>query len=119
MARKTAVVPSGYEVQYEAWRLAPAIRIADTIYCSGQLGIAKDGSLPSDPAEQFANAFEAVRAVLEAAGSGLGDIVEMTTFHIGLVAELETFATSRNPGLRRRRSGWRNSDFPVRSSRSR
>ena len=92
----TAVVPSGYEVQYEDWRLAPAIRIGDTIYCSGQLGIGRDGSLPSDPSEQFANAFEAVRAVLEAAGSGLADIVEMTTFHIGLVAELETFTKVRD-----------------------
>lgn len=96
MARMTAVVPSGYEVQYEDWRLAPAIRIGDTIYCSGQLGIGRDGSLPSDPSEQFANAFEAVRAVLEAAGSGLADIVEMTTFHIGLVAELETFTKVRD-----------------------
>jgi enamine deaminase RidA (YjgF/YER057c/UK114 family) len=96
MSKMEAIVPSGFEVQYEGWRLAPAIRVGDILYCSGQLGIGKDGTLPSDPAEQFENAFEAVRAVLEAAGSGLADIVEMTTFHIGLVAELETFTGARN-----------------------
>ena len=96
MGKKKAIVPSGYEVQYDEWRLAPAIRIGDTIYCSGQLGIGKDGRLPSDPDEQFSNAFEAVRSVLEAAGASLADIVEMTTFHIGLVAELETFTKVRH-----------------------
>ena len=26
------VVPTGYEVQYEGWRLAPAVRVGDTLY---------------------------------------------------------------------------------------
>jgi enamine deaminase RidA (YjgF/YER057c/UK114 family) len=95
MPQMQAVIPKGFEVQYEEWGLAPAIRVGDTIYCSGQLGIGSDGSLPSDSETQFANAFDAVKATLEAAGSGLADIVEMTTFHVGLVAELETFARVR------------------------
>ena len=96
MSKMKAVVPDGYEAQYEEWGLAPAIRVGDTVYCSGQLGIGPDGVLPEDAAEQFAHAFEAVRAVLEAAGSGLSDIVEMTTFHVGLIAELETFTAVRD-----------------------
>ena len=90
------VVPEGYEVQYEQWRLAPALRVGETIYCSGQLGIGQDGNLPTDAEAQFVNAFEAVRIVLEAAGSSLADIVEMTSFHVGLVAELETFTRVRD-----------------------
>jgi enamine deaminase RidA (YjgF/YER057c/UK114 family) len=96
MADMKAIVPNGYEAQYEEWGLSPAIRVGDTVYCSGQLGIGQDGKLPAGAAEQFENAFEAVRAVLEAAGASLSDIVEMTTFHVGLLAEMETFTTVRD-----------------------
>lgn len=96
MPEQHVVIPQGQEVQYEEWGLAPAILVGDTVYCSGQLGIGPDGSLPSDAETQFENAFRAVRAVLEAAGSSLADIVEMTTFHVGLVTELETFTRVRS-----------------------
>ena len=96
MPKMKAAVPSGFEVHYDEWHLSPAIRIGDTIYCSGQLGIEKDGTLSSNAEQQFATAFEAIRTVLEEAGSGLDDIVEMTSFHIGLLAEIEAFTTVRD-----------------------
>jgi enamine deaminase RidA (YjgF/YER057c/UK114 family) len=39
MAQMQVAVPEGYEVQHDEWGIAPAVRVADTIYCSGQLGI--------------------------------------------------------------------------------
>ena len=84
------------EVQYEEWGLAPGLRVGDTLYCSGQLGIGSDGEVPKDAETQFTNAFEAVKRVLETAGASFADVVEMTTFHIGLVSELETFAKVRD-----------------------
>jgi enamine deaminase RidA (YjgF/YER057c/UK114 family) len=95
----TTVVPKGYEVQYESWKLAPAVRVGDTLHCSGQLGLGPDGALPADAEAQFENAFRHVAAVLAAAGFEMGDIVELTSFHVGLRAEMETFVRVRDRHL--------------------
>jgi enamine deaminase RidA (YjgF/YER057c/UK114 family) len=94
------VVPKGYEVQIEQWKLAPAVRVGDTLYCSGQLGLGPDGALPADAESQFENAFGHVAAVLAAAGFEMGDIVELTSFHVGLRAELDAFVRVRDRYLR-------------------
>ncbi len=96
MPKREAIIPKGMEVQYDGWGLAPGIRVGDTLYCSGQLGVGADGVVPRDAETQFTNAFEAVKAVLETAGASFANVVEMTTFHVGLVSELETFAKVRN-----------------------
>jgi enamine deaminase RidA (YjgF/YER057c/UK114 family) len=55
------------------------------LYCSGQLGWAGPGkTVPADPKEQFKLAFENVGLVLAAAGADFDDIVEITTFHVGM-----------------------------------
>ncbi len=96
MPKREAIIPKGMEVQYDGWGLAPGIRVGETLYCSGQLGVGADGVVPRDAETQFTNAFEAVKAVLETAGASFANVVEMTTFHVGLVSELETFAKVRN-----------------------
>ena len=92
----TMIVPKGMEVQVEEWKLAPGRRVGDSLYCSGQLGFGADGLLPDDMEAQITNAFEALKAVLEAAGASFADVVEMSSFHVGLQAQLETFARVRD-----------------------
>lgn len=50
------------------------------LYISGQLGVAKDGSVPADFAAQAEQAFRNVIAVLEAAGMGVADIVRINSY---------------------------------------
>jgi len=95
MERET-IVPKGYEVQMEQWGLAPAVRVGETVYCSGQLGIAADGTLPTDPEAQLVHAFEHVAAVLAAAGATFADVVELSSFHVGLAEQLGVFAKVRD-----------------------
>ena len=95
MDRET-IVPKGYEIQLEQWGLAPAVRVGDTVYCSGQLGIGSDGVLPPEPEAQLVQAFEHLTAVLEAAGASFADVVELTSFHVGLVDQLEIFVKVRD-----------------------
>jgi enamine deaminase RidA (YjgF/YER057c/UK114 family) len=95
MDRQT-IVPKGYEVQLEQWGLAPAVRVGDTVYCSGQLGIGPDGTLASDPEVQLSQAFEHLGTVLAAAGATFSDVVELTSFHVGLVDQLEAFTSVRD-----------------------
>ena len=95
MAEREIVIPKGMENQYEEWEIAPGFRVGDTLYCSGQIGFAADGSLPSDPETQFVNAFEQVGAILREAGASFADIVEVSSFHVGLVEHMDVFSKVR------------------------
>lgn len=53
------------------------------VFCSGQLGIDKQGSVPPDCAGQTRVCFDNIRAILEEAGMGLGNIVRINTFVAG------------------------------------
>jgi len=85
------VVPRGQEAYYDNFHFAPAIKDGNRLYCSGVIGVGADGKPPTDPETQFTCAFESVKSVLAAAGVGFADIIEMTTFHVGLQQHLGTF----------------------------
>jgi enamine deaminase RidA (YjgF/YER057c/UK114 family) len=95
-ATRQTIAPPGYEVQVDVWKLAPAVVVGDWFQCSGQLGFAADGSLPADAKTQFDNVFGHVKTLLEAAGFTTSDVVEIASFHVGLQAELGTFAEARD-----------------------
>jgi enamine deaminase RidA (YjgF/YER057c/UK114 family) len=50
------------------------------LYISGQVGVARDGSLPSDLVGQATNCWNNIRANLAAAGMEMGDLVKITVF---------------------------------------
>lgn len=53
---------------------------AEILFCSGQLGVAADGSVPESCAAQAELCFANVEAVLRAAGMTLSDIVRVNAF---------------------------------------
>jgi 2-iminobutanoate/2-iminopropanoate deaminase len=59
-----------------------AVRSGGLLFCSGQVGLdAQSGALvEGDVADQTRQAFQNVRAVLDAAGVGLGAVVKATVF---------------------------------------
>ena len=87
------VIPDGSEATYENFHFAPAYRVGNTVYVSGVIGRGED------PAEQFADAFASLAATLEAAGSSLEQIVEMTTFHVDMSVHLGTFMAARDAAM--------------------
>ncbi|MCU0831053.1 MAG: RidA family protein [Rhizobiaceae bacterium] len=50
------------------------------LFCSGQLGIAADASIPEDAGGQTALCFDNIQAVLASAGMALGDIVRINAY---------------------------------------
>jgi enamine deaminase RidA (YjgF/YER057c/UK114 family) len=92
MDQHEIVVPEGTEFFYERLHFAPAVKDGDRLFCSGVIGLDPDGTAPADPEAQFTRAFEALAAVLTAAGASFGDVVDLTTFHVGLQAHLRAFA---------------------------
>ncbi len=91
MRRSDLVNPASTQAMYDRFHFAAGVRAGELLLCSGQLGIGADGRALADPAGQFAAAFEAVGAVLAEAGLDFGDVVEITTFHVGLRQHLGAF----------------------------
>ena len=53
------------------------------VFCSGQLGIGKDGAVPDGVEAQARLCFRAIAAILEEAGMTLGDLVRVNAFVVG------------------------------------
>lgn len=71
-------------------------RVAGRIlFCSGQIGTEADGSVPPDPSRQYELAFAALGEVLSRHGCGAGDIVDLTSFHLGYPAHMDAFMAAK------------------------
>ena len=55
-----------------------AVRVGDTLYLSGQIGIGADNKLPDTFDAQAKQAMDNVGAALKGAGAGIGDLVKCT-----------------------------------------
>jgi 2-iminobutanoate/2-iminopropanoate deaminase len=53
------------------------------VFCSGQLGIGKDGTIPEGVEPQARLCFQAIAAILGEAGMTLGDVVRINAFVSG------------------------------------
>jgi enamine deaminase RidA (YjgF/YER057c/UK114 family) len=91
MKKSDVVVPKGMEIAYDQFHFAPAVKTGRWLRCSGMLGTDEKFQAVVEPEAQFTRAFENVVAVLAEAGLDLADVVEMTTFHVGLQQHLGTF----------------------------
>lgn len=57
-----------------------AVRVGDTLYMSGAIGIAPDGKLPEGIEAQTKQTMENIGAVLKRAGLGWNDVYKCTAF---------------------------------------
>lgn len=65
---------------------SPAVRSGDLVFCSGQVGLdpATRAIVPGGAAAECRRAMENLRAVLEAAGLGLADVVKTTIYLVDM-----------------------------------
>jgi enamine deaminase RidA (YjgF/YER057c/UK114 family) len=106
MAKRKTIVPDGMENFHDQFHFAPAVRVGKTVYCSGQVGSTPGGTLDPDPAAQISQAFENVRSVLKEAGASLKDVVEMTSFHVGLNEHIGVFMQVKDGFLKKPYPAW-------------
>jgi enamine deaminase RidA (YjgF/YER057c/UK114 family) len=92
---RDVILPEADRRAYEAFHFAPAVRAGNLILCSGQIGTA-GGTVPEQPEEEFRNAWKAVGRVLAEAELGYENIIEYTTFHVGLQQHLQVFMKVRD-----------------------
>ena len=106
MKKSDVVVPKGMEMAYEQFHFAPAVRAGKWLRCAGQLGTNEKFEAIAEPEAQFVQAFENVKTVLTAAGLGFADIVEMTTFHVGLRKHLGAFLAVKDRYMEAPHPAW-------------
>lgn len=61
--------------------VSQAVRVGDSVYLSGQVALGEDGVVGrGDPGAQVAQCFQNLAAVLNAAGSSMADVVQLTCY---------------------------------------
>jgi enamine deaminase RidA (YjgF/YER057c/UK114 family) len=98
--------PKESKFLYDQYHFSQAVRSGELLLCSGQLGTGSDGKIPSDLAEEFRNAWRSVGSVLTAAGVGFADVLEYTSYHVGLHGTVATFMKVRDEFLREPWPAW-------------
>lgn len=94
-----SIVPEGQEALYNQFHFAQAVRSGDFVLCSGQIGSDGSGGVPEAPLDEFRLAWKAVGNVLAAAGLDYNDILEFTTYHVGLNEHLASFMQAKDEVL--------------------
>lgn len=81
MSDREPVIPPGMQAVYDDIHYAPALRVGNTLYISGQIGRDENMQLVEDREAQFVQTFENMNKVLGAAGFSFADVVDVTSFH--------------------------------------
>lgn len=90
-AGRRAVVPASMVSDGPNFGLSAGHVANGLLFVSGQLGIDEDGSFPEEPGEQARIALQRLGIVLEAAGCTYADVVELKTFHVGRLPEVNSW----------------------------
>jgi len=90
------VNPGSAKALYDRFHFSQAVKSSGVLICSGQIGTGPGGAVPADLAEEFRNAWRAVQGVLAEGGASIADVVEYTTFHVGLQKTMPTFMKVRD-----------------------
>lgn len=97
--QRQIIKPAGTEVLYDHYHFAPATRVGDIIWLSGQVGIDANMAPGAGMEAQARLAFEAIGRTLAEAGASMADIVELVTFHRDLRGEMEAFTKVKDEFL--------------------
>ena len=84
----------------------PGLATGGFLFVAGQLGRDDDLRVIEDPRAQFSRAWENVIAILQEAGCGVGDIVDVLTFHVGLREHLPLYREVRDRYMQGHRPPW-------------
>jgi enamine deaminase RidA (YjgF/YER057c/UK114 family) len=103
---KRAVYPDGNRSQANAIKVSPGVVSNGHLFMTGMTGSAADGSMPADPEAQFRAAFDKIGRVLAVEGLTFADVVEMTSYHVGLGAHFDLFNAVRSDYVREPWPAW-------------
>ncbi|WP_055325651.1 RidA family protein [Ralstonia solanacearum] len=76
---------------FKTFNYAPAVAAGGLLFIAGQIGIRADGTVPETVEEQIDLAFRRLGAILQAAGLGFEDLVELVSYHVDVDKQLAAF----------------------------
>ncbi len=82
MPARDTIWPAEPHALYEAHGYSPSVRAGNLVFVSGQAGARADGTPPDDLGEEVSLAFDNLAAILDAAGAGFDDVVDVTMFAV-------------------------------------
>lgn len=88
---KKPIIPNELRAYYDTWHFSPAIESEGFLFISGCTGTRLDGSISDDIEEQVRQAFETMEKSLIEAGLSFPDVIDMTTYHVGLRNHIKKF----------------------------
>ncbi len=88
-SRRGAVVPASWNQFYEATGIPAAVRSGEVLRLTGHTGDRADGSFADDPEAQTRQTFMNVELTLSEAGLQWSDVIEITTYRVGLRAQAD------------------------------
>lgn len=107
------VVPEGFEEIVELYHYSPAVKVGNQIFLSGVMAavpgydIATGGDVDKETMSvAFRAAFEEAAAVLTEAGASWGDVVDITTFHTDIDAQIYPFADVKDEFIKAPYPAW-------------
>ena len=95
-SKRSIIVPKSAQAMYDRFHFAQATRVGDLIWVSGQTGLDANFRPAEGMGAQAELAFESLKAVLAEAGASLGDVVDLTSFHIDLLGDMAAFTSVKD-----------------------
>ncbi len=111
-ATKTAVALSnphpvfGCTEVFKTFNYAPAVAAGGLLFIAGQIGIRADGTVPTSVEEQIDLAFRRLGAILQAAGLGFEDLVELVSYHVDVDRQLAAFREIKDRYIQEDAPAW-------------
>lgn len=109
---KTTVVLSnphavfGSTEVFKTFNYAPAVAAGGLLFIAGQIGIRADGTVPTSVDEQIDLAFQRLGAILQAAGLGFEDLVELVSYHVDIDKQLAVFREIKDRYVKHDAPAW-------------
>ena len=104
--KKEAIIPSSMQANYDRYHYAPAVKVGNTVWVSGQVGMREDGVIPPSLEEQLHVAFRRIKVLLEQAGASMDDIVELVSYHIDFPSGAATISAVKDQYITRSYPAW-------------
>lgn len=101
-----AIYPDGLDSDDIPLALSPAVLSNGHLFVTGMTGATADGTIAPDPETQFRAAFDKIATVLGTAGTDMGMLVEMTSYHVDISHHFDVFAKVQAEYVRRPFPAW-------------